>query len=204
MESQQNSLVSVLVFRCMYPSLRARSYSVGLVFAGEVADQLFFLRVDADHGLACGQIPGLELGDVFKLGAPLRVRAHGLFLACLALTQAVLFDQLSHHVATCRRAPLVQTAADFAAIQVRLQHALPHRVSRRELGQQRAKIFVERGNAVDQGLASTAFFRTRLGAGSTGSANSVNPRRTVLASKPNRLEMALLPPLPSLAASIAA
>jgi hypothetical protein len=40
---------------------------VGLALTGEVADQLLFLRVDADHRLASGQIPSLELGDVFML-----------------------------------------------------------------------------------------------------------------------------------------
>ena len=71
MESQQNSLVSVLVFRCIYPSLARQVVQpvrdqlalscageimikrlhlrlrVGLALPGEVADQLFFLRVDA-------------------------------------------------------------------------------------------------------------------------------------------------------------
>ena len=67
---------------------------VGLAFAGEVADQLLFLRVNAEHGLAPGQIHGLDVGDVLKLRVAIGMRAHRLFLACLALTQAVLLSSL--------------------------------------------------------------------------------------------------------------
>ena len=128
------------------------------------------------------------------------MRAHRLFLARLALAQPVLFEQLAHHVAACQRAHLAQAPADLAARQIRPQHTLAHRVARRELGQQCEKILVERGCAGNQRLASTAFFRTRPGARSSGSASSVNPRRTVLASRPNKPAMALMPPLPSLVA----
>jgi hypothetical protein len=112
MESQQNSLVSV--------------------------HQLLFLRVDAEHGLAPGQIRGLDASDVFELGIAIGMRAYQLFLARLALTQAVLFEQLAHHVAARRRAHLGQAPTDLAPRQVGPQHALAHRIARRELGQQRA------------------------------------------------------------------
>ena len=158
---------------------------VGVAFTGKVADQLLFLGVDADHGLAPGQIPGFESAYVFELCVAIGMRAHRLFLARFALAQAVLFEQLAHHVAARRRTHGGQAPTDLPPRQVGPEHPFSHRVARRELCQQRAKVLLQRGYAVNQLLASTAFFRTRLCAGSSGSSSSVSPRRTVLTSMPN-------------------
>ena len=55
-----------VIIKRLHLRLRLR-LRMGLALAGEVADQLLFLRVDAQHRLAPGQIPSLEPGDVFEL-----------------------------------------------------------------------------------------------------------------------------------------
>ena len=49
------------------------------------------------------------------------------------------FEQFAHHVAARRRAHGGQAPADLLARQVGPEHALAHRVARRELSQQREK-----------------------------------------------------------------
>ena len=52
------------------------SLRVDVPCSGEVADQLFFLGVDADHRLCIGQILCFEFGDFFKLGVSIGMRPH--------------------------------------------------------------------------------------------------------------------------------
>jgi hypothetical protein len=56
-----------------------------------------------------------ECDRTFKLGIAIQVHAHRLFLACLALAQVVLFEQLAHHVVARWRAHVSQVAADLAS-----------------------------------------------------------------------------------------
>ena len=116
---------------------------MGMAFSGEMADQFLLLGIDADHRVACGPIRGLELGHVLKRRIPVRMRPQRFFLAHLALPQSVLFHQLTNRVPTGWRAQLGQTAADLTARQIGPQDAFPHRIARREFGENLAEIFLQ-------------------------------------------------------------
>jgi hypothetical protein len=114
------SMRNQLAFTCLAEVMIERLHwglRMGITGSGKVADQLFLLGVNADHGLCIGQRLHFEFRDFFKLGIEIRMRTHRFF------------------------------------------------------------------------LASTAFFRTRLCAGSWVSSSSVSPRRTVLGSMQNSWQM---------------
>jgi hypothetical protein len=90
-----------------------RHLGMGVALPGEVADQLLFLGVDADHRVAHRQIPGLEPGDVAELGVAVGMGSQRFLLARLALAKAVPPHQLADCVPTRRASHLRQAAADF-------------------------------------------------------------------------------------------
>jgi len=164
MESQQNSLVSVLVFRCRYPSLRARSYKpCGISLPCPALGKSWSTFAPALacgsglHGRSCRSTPFFFVSMLIT-GSPLaRYPALSLamfsnwalrsgcapidfFLACLALTQAVLFEQLAHHVAAGRRAR-ISARRRLISRRDKLVHSTPCRIGSpaAELGQATCK-----------------------------------------------------------------
>jgi hypothetical protein len=84
------------------------------------------------------------------------------------------------------------------------QHAFPHRLTRREFGQNLPEVLIQWWSPFKRRLAPPPFFRARLGAASSVGASSIKPRRMVFGSIPNKPEIYSRPPWPNLAASIPA
>jgi hypothetical protein len=166
----------------------------GMTVTGKMADQCFFLGVDAHHGIPRRLILGLEFGDVPKRRISIRMRAQRLFLAHLARSSTVFFRSLR----TVDRLAGVPIAFRRRRIsrRDRFVHNTPSRIGSPAVNSARSawKLSSSRGHCAKALVRPPPFFRTRLGVGSSVWSSSSKPRRTVFGSIPNHAEMDSSPP----------
>src|SRR5262249_53947024 len=166
--------------------------------AVEVAEQLFLLGVDTEHGVGRIQVFLLQPGDVLELGIALLMLPHGLGLAGLAANIMMLAQQLADDPSTDAQAALAEAVGGLLVGQVGPADCGAHGVAGGVLFQDVEEGGVEFGEEVAAAPASTPFFRTRWGCGSGRCSSSSTPRRTVLGSRPKSWAMYSWPPWPSL------